>query len=123
MSEYELADLAGNYSVGAMTSMSLYLTIVTAYLVTAFVAGKRLQPIEVFIVTVLFVLSASFFIFGTVGFFTRQVYVVQKLAAIQTDATFFMSSSTPMLYIVVVELLGILASLIFMWSVRRRDSE
>ena len=122
MTEYELADVAGSYSVGGMTAISLYLTIVTAYLVTAFVAGRRLDSTETFIVTTLFIFSASFFVFGTIAFFTRQAYIIEKLAAIETDSTFYASKSAAV-YIAVVEILGIVASLKFMWNVRRRGPE
>jgi len=117
MTEYELADLAGNYSMGALSAMSLYLTIVSAYLIVAFVAGERLKTVQTLIITVLFVSAASFFTFGTVGFFSRQVYLLNKLALLQPDASFFMDLRA-IAWIAVVESLGIIAALIFMWQVR-----
>jgi hypothetical protein len=121
MSEYELSALSADYLNGAMGAISLYITVLTAYLVAAFLAGKRLNSSEYLIVTVLFVLSASFFIFGSVALLSRQLYIVEKLAAIESDATVFLSK-TLIMYIAAVEILGVLAGLKFMWSIRRRDS-
>jgi hypothetical protein len=121
MSEYELSELSADYLNGAMGAISLYITVVTAYLVAAFSAGKRLNSSEYLIVTVLFVLSASFFIFGSVALLSRQLYIVEKLAAIESDATVFLSK-TLIMYIAAVEILGVFAGLKFMWSIRRRDS-
>ena len=121
MSEYELSALSADYLNGAMGAISLYITVLTAYLVAAFLAGKRLNSSEYLIVTVLFVLSASFFIFGSVALLSRQLYIVEKLAAIESDATVFLSK-TLIIYIAAVEILGVFAGLRFMWSIRRRDS-
>ena len=115
MSEYELSELSADYLNGAMGAISLYITVVTAYLVAAFSAGKRLNSSEYLIVTVLFVLSASFFIFGSVALLSRQLYIVEKHAAIESDATVFLSK-TLIMYIAAVEILAVFVRLKFMWS-------
>jgi hypothetical protein len=122
MTEYELADAIASYSVAAMTAMTLYLTAVTAYLVAAFVAGSRLSGKQVSIVNAIFLFVAGFFTYGTAGYFNRQLYYVGKLAALVPDESLLMNIET-IVFIVTVELLGIVASLYFMWSIRHPKTE
>jgi hypothetical protein len=122
MTEYELTDAIVSHSVAAMTAMTLYLTAVSAYLVAAFVAGSRLSGIQVSIVNALFLFVASFFTYGTAGYFNRQLYYAGKLAALVPDDSIIFNIET-IVFIATVELLGIVASLYFMWSIRHPKTE
>ena len=42
MTEYEVADVAGSVLANFLTSLTVFLSIVSAYVISAFVAGQRL---------------------------------------------------------------------------------
>ena len=122
MTEYELTDAIVSYSTAAMSAMTLYLSAVTAYLVAAFLAAERLTRNQVIIVNVLFLFVSGFFTFGTVGYLTRQVYYVGRLIEVNPDQAGYVNLGISS-FIGIVELLGIAASLYFMWSIRHPEKE
>jgi hypothetical protein len=122
MTEYEITDAIVSYSTAAMSAMTLYLSAVTAYLVAAFMAATRLNRIQVIIVNVLFIFVSGFFTFGTVGYLTRQTYYVARLLEINPNQSTYLNYGV-VSFIGIVEIMGIAASLYFMWSVRHPKEE
>ncbi len=55
MSHYELADILGSYIAYAMAGMSLYLTVVSGYILVAYLAGASLSKSQSFIVNSIFI--------------------------------------------------------------------
>ena len=117
MSEYEIVESIGMYISNSIESISIYLTIVTAYLVAAFIAGDRLTRRQVVIVNALFISGAGIFTYTTVGLLLRQRHYVLELAQVQPET--ILPGSVPLAPIMgFVQLGGIAASLKFMWDVR-----
>jgi len=122
MTEYEILDVIISFLSAALTTMALYLTAVTGYIVAAFIAGDRLTMLQVTIVNILFLFVAGVFTFGTTGNLIRQSNYVEKLLAISPEEPVLLSAGI-IWFIGITMLLGILASLSFMWSVRHPKTE
>jgi hypothetical protein len=61
MTEYEIADLAASVLSNFLTSLTVFLSIVSAYVISAFGAGKRLTKIQLSIINLCFVVSVVIF--------------------------------------------------------------
>lgn len=117
MTEYELVDAIATYSSNTGSFMAIYLTVVSGFLITAFVAGARLSLLQATILSVGFVVAAFISTYGTYGAGITQVYYTELLREIaenspQRNQVWVMNSLCLMM------LGGIVASLVFMWSVR-----
>jgi len=95
---------------------------VTGYLVVAFVSGDRLTNIQVTIINILFLFVSGLFIFGTTGYFLRQMDHTQKLHELSPEEPSLMSIGL-ILFVGVTMVLGIIACLSFMWSARHPKKE
>jgi len=117
MDEYQLSDLAQSQMGNFLTSFTVFVSIVTAYVVAAFVAGSRLTRIQLLTVNFCFLLSA-----GTIGLlsfflFQRFLVLVRTMQALQTEVP-----QVPLLDFswIVAVIYGalVLGSLVFMNNVR-----
>ena len=59
MTEYELADLTGAAMSNFLTSFTVFVSIVTAYVIAAFTAGKRLSKPQVYVVNTCFLMASG----------------------------------------------------------------
>jgi hypothetical protein len=59
MTEYEILDLFRGYVEMEAVSFTIYLTLVSGYLVVGYLAGERLSALQTGIVTALFVTGAT----------------------------------------------------------------
>ena len=123
MSEYELADLTGEAIGNFLTSFTIFISIVTAYVVAAFAAGKRLSKAQVLIVNVCFLMAGS--AIGLLSLLIFQVFLrrAQALATIDevgvgSPVTVDFTWVLAILYVVLVS-----GSLVFMGSVRKALSD
>ena len=117
MTEYELADIVATYSSNAGSFFTVYLTIVSGYLVTAFVAGSRLTTMQVSILNVGFAVAVFVMIWATYGAGSTQVHYTNKLLLLAEDAP-QANRAWVMNIMAVLMAGGFLASLYFMWGVR-----
>jgi hypothetical protein len=120
MSEYELAELTTGTMSNFLTSFTIFVSIVTAYVITAFAAGQKLSGIQVSVVNTCFLIGC-----GSMGLlsvlifqvFLRRVEALNSmsgsLAGPVVDFTWFVAA----LYIVLT-----VGSFIFMWNVRNPSS-
>jgi hypothetical protein len=122
MTEYEIVDVIISFLSAALTSMALYLTTVTGYIVAAFIAGDRLTKLQVTIVNIFFLFVAGLFTFGTTGSLVREWSYLGKLRAISPEEPILLSAGI-IWFIGITMLMGIFASLSFMWSVRHPKVE
>ena len=102
--------------VAAMEAIALYLTIVTAYIVTAHTTGSTLSRFQVFFVTVLFVVFSLFFTLGSYLFFIG----ADRIYASGVLEDYIGVNQTYAYWIAIAELLGIVGSLIFMYQAYRK---
>lgn len=114
MTEYEAADLTFSLVGYGMTAMALYFTVVSGYLIGAYMVGSNLSKSQVWIITSLFVVFALGLVFGSYSFFAAAI-------------NFGGSSSDSIEYwlgpvIALAELVGIFGALKFMLDIRKSES-
>jgi hypothetical protein len=119
MSEYEYADLIATYSDNAGSFFAIYLTVVTGYLITSFVAGARLIRSQTLILSFGFIVASFIATWAAYGSGMTQVYYIGQLLGLDAGAPQSARAWT-------IKLMGILmvggtiASLLFMWNIRRK---
>lgn len=122
MTEYELVDVTATYSSNFAVIFTVYLTLVSGYLVSAFVAGTKLSSVQVSILNVGFIISAGLLAFSALGAGIIRVHYTIELLELAADAPhrpllwLFLS-----LFILMVG--GVLTSVYFMWNVRHPKSD
>ena len=117
MTEYELVDAIATYTQNFMTLFSFYITLLSGYLITAFVAGPRLSSVQVSILNVGFIISECLLTFSIAGAGLIRVHYTLELLELAPDSPHrpleWLFVAFPMLMVG-----GVLASLFFMWNSR-----
>ena len=98
--------------------IAIYLTIIFAYISVAYIAGKKLSRIQLALTTFVFVAASVRQIFGIVTL--SQVLLVKssQLAEISGSSTVEMGLQHSPWWPAAIWSTGLLAALLFMWSVR-----
>ena len=122
MTEYELGEMLYNTYDGLWQGSQMYFTLVSAYLVIAYLVGSKLDKAQNFIVTGLYIV-------WTVGIIQSQYSTSVQMVGItdlllSSESTFLPSevgtqTQAGVYSFLVVQALGLFASLYFMWTVRR----
>jgi hypothetical protein len=125
MTEYEILDLFRGYVEMEAVSFTIYLTLVSGYLVVGYLAGERLSALQTGIVTALFVTGATL---QTWAISQYQLAIGELLSTKEeisplTEFQSSVASSGGTYLFVVLMTLGMCASLYFMWSVRHPKKE
>ena len=122
MTEYEIVDALGTYSSGMQSWAALYMSLVTAFLATAYLAGKKLTKSQVLIVGACFVFFACMAVFGVLGLGFRMAEFAAELGELRPDSM-YMSRVEGIWFFGFMMLFGIIVSLKFMWDVRHPKAE
>ena len=80
MSEFELSELAGTSMSNFLTSFTVFVSIVTAYVVAAFAAGRKLTRLQVSVVNTCFLIASGAMGLLSVGIFRVFLERTQALA-------------------------------------------
>ena len=122
MTEYELQELAFTAGGLGINFSALLITLISSYLVVAYIAGSDLTRQQVTLVNVLFLFTSSLFLYGAISSFVKQLNFVEKLRILDAENYY---PVTPLVVIAVTTtfLLIVLASIHFMWSVRHPKIE
>lgn len=120
MSEGELWALIIDYNDSMMAAMSLYLTVLSGYLIVAYLAGSKLTRMQCSIITVAFVLSAFLFSGAVRGYGYRALFLIGKTS--EEYHTWQMMNEPSLLFILTTMAGGVIAALRFMWDVRHPRS-
>ena len=112
----EGAVVGGQFVVAAMEAITLYLTILSGYLIVAYAVGRDLSTFQAIIITAIFVVFASFFVTGTYEFFNT-ANVTHKLLSPETYPE---RARLYSYWIVGTQIAGIIAALAFMYDARRK---
>jgi len=125
VSEYELLDLLAGSIDSMYDGVALYLTIISGYLLVAYLAGTQLTRVQVIIVSVLFVVGAGLQCWGIFLYqLANEEYVAAKaIISPLTEYQKVIATSGGGIIIGSVMAFGIFASLYFMWSVRHTKEE
>ena len=119
MTEYELIDAFTSMVNIMQGSLTLYLSVVTGYLVLAYMVGDKLTVFQVTTISILFFIFAGGFLVGAQNSMTQLINLGIEVRAMGREG--FGSNYTPgsKLFLLVVDLFGIVASLAFMIHTRR----
>jgi hypothetical protein len=121
MTDAELWGLIVEYNNTVLSTFALFLTLVSGFLVVAYLVGNKLTQWQAAIVTSGFVLSTLLFAGATYGYGSRAIYLMGETSE-QYRSDIMFSWSTLWLYIFLF-ILGILACLKFMWDVRHPKTD
>jgi hypothetical protein len=119
MTEYEIADLAASVLSNFLTSLTVFLSIVSAYVISAFGAGKRLTKIQLSIINLCFVVSVGILGFLTVSLFRRFFALAQSIH-VEQGSIASVDFTLPLCALLIAIVFG---CFIFMWNVRSGDDE
>ena len=120
MTEYEMMDVIVNRFATMTDQAALYFALVSGYLIAAFFVGARLTRLQVFVVNSLFIMWTVGLL---IGWSTALEATLDLDAAIRhlespTVGSTMGSAAASAYLFSIVQTIGIIASLIFMWSVR-----
>ena len=107
----------------AITAFSVYLTVIFAYLATAYFVGSRLSRFQSFVVSGLFVFAALATIGGCTAQLRRASEFQQQLSS-QSDELVLIplqNGSFWMTYMPMLMLAGVVIGLFFMYDTRRKS--
>jgi Zn-dependent protease with chaperone function len=122
MTEYELIDAVNSTMSIYLSTFLAYLTIVSAYLIAAFILGDKLTNQQVFVISGLFLFAAVLTMWSMWGLGSRIVYTAEALTHANPEYPILIK--TPYRNsLAIVCALGIFASFKFMWDVRHPKSE
>ena len=117
---YEMADYTNSLLDTFLTTFTIFMSIVTAYVITAFAAGDRLTRFQQAIVNILFLLSTS--VVGLLAMLTfRRFYSHAVMAETPVESLDKPVDFTIPLTIIFVVL--VLGAITFMWSVRQPKAD
>jgi len=121
MTEYELLDLTTSTIASMYDAVALYMTIVSGYLLVAYLAGSNLTRVQTTIISTLFVFGAGLQIWGLISYqIANEEYLAAK-AMISPLTPYQQTLASQDAGFIISSILGagVFASLYFMWSVRR----
>jgi len=120
MTEFEISSMTYVANEAANTALTLYLTVVSAYLIVAYTVGKRLTKSQLVFVNCLFVFFSIAFTYSTtVSFFAMRFYTEIQAEIADTPGEKYLYIENLFVAILAIALvLGIIGSLKFMWDVR-----
>jgi len=124
MTEAELWEMFFLASGSSASAFGLLLTMLFAYLATAYFVGSRLTGFQALVVSSLFVFSSTLSTMGTYGGILRALDFIAQLQEIHPDKRFVFVASERMTYIFpalcgALCFLSIPVSLLFMYQIRK----
>ena len=125
MTEFELLEVLDNYSTQQMMFTTLYFTLVSTFLVTIYLAGQNLSRVEAAVVSSVYIVWVCFLPAGQYGMSQQSATAVSQLVSMNSD--FVLSSPDTLVTVsagfMFLQYLAVVASLLFMWRVRRSKTE
>jgi len=124
MSGAEWLSMSGMALDSAWTAFATLLTLVTGYLVAAYLVGKTLTKVQVIIVTAVFVFAALNCIWGDVGGVVSYVFAYSQATSLVPELPPNASGGQfAIIQEAILDVMILLASLKFMWDVRHPKKE
>lgn len=122
LSESELIEAMGTYYDLVGDMLSLYLTITSGFLIVAYLVGIKLTRTQLVIVSGLYLAFAIVASYLAVGYGLRGLFYAEQLAILSPSTPLGATLVVPIIMGTVL-LVGIFASLKFMWDVRHPKTE
>lgn len=106
------------------THISIYLTVVSAYLAISYVVGKKLTNLQISIATAIYITAYVFESIVIFAIFNSAIFALEKYQELNPSASASVIQSTGAIYLGCLILAAILVSSIwFMLSVRYSEKE
>ncbi len=115
MNEIELHGYAAALMGNFLSAMTIYFSVVTAYVVAAFTAGSRLTRVQLHILNLCYSIAALIFGVLSIAIFSR-FFEIATRATDSTDNVVPVDFRVPLTVLIIVVFAG---SHAFMWTVRR----
>lgn len=122
MTEYELIDAIASFNSGAGAWSAIYFTILSAYLIAAYMAGSQLTRSQVIIISAGFFIAASMCCFVAVSHTLRSLEFANEVRLLNPSRDFAVKLWIAQTWGALLSL-GILIALKFMWDVRHPKTE
>jgi len=121
MTEYEITGLLYSVIDSMATVFTVYLTIISGYLIVAYLVGRRLMPVQAITINILFVSIMAIQIYS-MFLYALEVGALLELKANVSELTLFqrlISNQLSNYATVLLMFLGVIAALFFFYSSRR----
>lgn len=122
MTEAELIEAAMNAGDSTLGNVTAYLSVVSAYLVVAYVVGADLTRLQVFVINVLFVVFGFSFVFAIQTGLANHYLFATEILEYRPDYVVYTSPEVNKL-LFAIDSGGVLAALYFMWNIRHPKKE
>lgn len=121
MSQSDYVEMFWGSQEMGVNSMMVYLTVISGYLVVAYLAGSELTRTQNIFISTIFVVFASFATWGLVSYFWVGEQLRRILEAGGIDPTVVLNpvGVNPAVIAAQMMVAGIFGALRFMWDVRR----
>ncbi len=123
MNQYQLEDILTATTQASVESFGIYLTLMAAYLVASYTAGPKLTLGQAVTVSVLFVVAALIAVLSTYGYLSRSIPLAEQLTEINPERLYAASSPALRNVLAIIEVIGIISSLLFMRSIRKSSND
>lgn len=120
MDAFEVITVINQGISGAVSAIALYLTVISGFLVAAFMVGEKLNKYQMILVTSLFVVFSLFFTIGTYIQLVGNNNIVLIYGA-EFGFEFFPNSY--IWAITTAEILGIIGSIYYMYDIRKNSDK
>jgi uncharacterized integral membrane protein len=119
MTEYEVAKLAAAVLANFLVAFTVFLSIVSAYVLAAFAGGDRLTKLQLSIVNSCFLASVGIFGFLILSVY-RRFYALAKTISVEQGWIAAIDFSWPLGVLLAAIIIG---CLVFMWNARDSEEE
>lgn len=119
MTEPEIVEMLNSQWDLCLSGLSLYMTVTSAYLVVAYLAGSKLDTSQVSIISTLYIFMALVCTYSVFGWSSRGTHYAGMLREIESNSPTYVNQM-PIVPVIMAVILagGIFASLKFMWDIR-----
>jgi hypothetical protein len=122
MTEAELVEAWGLFLGNSQSGLGLYLSIISGYLIIAYLVGAKLTRVQASIVTTLFAFASVSVSLWFAAWWGRALEFAMEAKQLNPSRQVDNSPEAIMVFTLMLWL-GIVASLYFMWSVRHPKTE
>ena len=119
MTDYESLDLAQSAFSSSLAAYALFLSIVTGYLVTAYLVGRELSRGQAWILNLLFVVVVSIAIWSVSSYIYWGVVYTSLATLDEVRLSAMVPEPWLPVFMAVVNVVAVVACLLFMWNVRQ----
>lgn len=122
MTEYELLDLIGTWKADTASGVTTFISILSAYILTAYIAGANMTRAQVAVISLLMIFYSALLIFQIS---VNQLSIIEYHEMIRPDwgEKAIRNGVFTIWAIGITGVISILATLWFMWSVRQPRRE